>query len=108
MIYYDRVLKALGNRIRALRKSRGLTQVELARRAGLYEVGKIERGESNPSFLTLVKIARTLEVDLVTLFALPDVDADRDIGSRRLTELTKDQPPVVREAIFKMLRALRE
>ena len=69
---YDRVLRDLGSRIRTLRKTRRLTQVDLARRAGLYDVGKIERGESNPSFLTLVKVAVALGVDLAVLFAGDD------------------------------------
>lgn len=108
MTRYDRVLKALGSRVRTLRKARRLTQAELARRAGLYDVGKIERGESNPSFLTLVKIAETLDIDLLDLFTLRDPDADRQLEVMRIDELTKDQPPVVRDAIFTILRALRE
>ena len=104
----DRALKALGARVRALRKSRGLTQSELAHRAGLYDVGKIERGESNPAFLTLLRIARTLEVALADLFVLRDPKDVQEEEGLRLDELTRDQPPVVRDAIYTLLRALRE
>lgn len=55
---------ALGHAIRALRRPAGLSQDELAQRCGLHRtyVGGIERGERNPSFANLVKIARALQV----------------------------------------------
>lgn len=55
-------LKELGKVIRGKRESRGLTQVELAQKAGLDRnyIGMVERGERNPSYLSLQKIARGL------------------------------------------------
>ena len=55
-------LKELGKVIRSKRESRGLTQVELAQKAGLDRnyIGMVERGERNPSYLSLQKIARGL------------------------------------------------
>lgn len=62
----DKNLIALGNQIRELRKSRGLSQEQLAFRAQVDRsyVGGIERGERNVSFLTLVKIANCLECEI--------------------------------------------
>lgn len=53
---------ALGHAIRALRKAAGLSQDDLARCCGLHRtyIGGIERGERNPSFANLLKIARAL------------------------------------------------
>ena len=65
----------LGNNIRLLRKSKGLSQEQLAFIADIDRsyVGGIERGERNVSFLTLVKIARCLECDLASLIqGIPD------------------------------------
>ena len=55
-------LKVLGKTIRDKRESQGLTQVELAQKSGLDRnyIGMVERGERNPSFLSLLKIAHGL------------------------------------------------
>ena len=62
----DKHLKELGNQIRFLRKSKGLSQERLAFQAEVDRsyVGGIERGERNVSFLTLVKIANCLGCDV--------------------------------------------
>lgn len=56
----------LGLQIRELRKSKGLSQEQLALMAEVDRsyIGGIERGERNVSFLTLVKIANCLECDI--------------------------------------------
>ena len=62
----DKHLKDLGDQIRELRRSKGLSQEQLALQAEVDRsyVGGIERGERNVSFLTLVKIANCLECDV--------------------------------------------
>lgn len=53
------ILEALGERLRALRKSRDLTQQEAAERAGLARstVSEAERGE-NPTLQTVIRLLR--------------------------------------------------
>lgn len=65
------ILKLVGTRIRALRKERGLSQEALGEKGGFHfsYIGQIERGEKNVSLLNLHKIAESLEVNLVQLFA---------------------------------------
>ena len=60
------VRKNLGERLRAVRKERGLTQERLGRRAGLSGkfVGEVERGEKSISVDSLYRIAVALEVSL--------------------------------------------
>ena len=60
----NRNLATLGKRIRELRMAVGLSQEELADRAGLHRtyVGGVERGERNIGFLNLLEIAKALEV----------------------------------------------
>lgn len=61
--------KAIGNRIRELRLQLNLSQESLANEAEipLSQVGRIERGENNPTISTLYVIATALKVDLKIL-----------------------------------------
>jgi len=63
-------LKALGARIRELRKEKGWSQEELAFQCRLHRtyVGAIERGERNPSVINLKKIASSLGVAVGDMF----------------------------------------
>jgi transcriptional regulator with XRE-family HTH domain len=59
-----------GSRIRAARRAAGLSQEELARRAGmsLKGVGDIERGDiEDPHYSSLSKIAAALDVSVAEL-----------------------------------------
>lgn len=62
-------LQVLGQRIRAARKAKRLSQEDLALEASvaMNYVGGIERGERNPSFRILCAIARVLSCDVGTL-----------------------------------------
>lgn len=72
------VKKLVGNRIRELRKERGLTQEELGYQSGLHytHIGSIERGEKNWSINTLVKVAGGLNVKINDLFDFPEESID--------------------------------
>ncbi len=56
--------KEIAENIRKARESKGWTQEELAKKAGVdgNSLAKIERGESRPKGLTLVKIIKALGV----------------------------------------------
>jgi transcriptional regulator with XRE-family HTH domain len=62
-------LAAFGTRLRKLRKERDLSQEKLAEMADLHRnyVGNLERGKSNVSLLTIVKLAHCLNVKPVKL-----------------------------------------
>ena len=57
------ILIAFGEMVRDFRKSKGLSQEELAEKAGLHRtyVGMIERGERNISLSNISKIAKALD-----------------------------------------------
>lgn len=61
-----RLLKAFGEHLRNVRRSRGFSQSNLANTAdiSLSQVSRIERGEINPTLCTLFAISKALEVDL--------------------------------------------
>ncbi len=64
-----KLMKGLGEQIRSLRLELGISQEELANEAEipLSQVGRIERGETNPTLSTLFVIAEALKIDLKTL-----------------------------------------
>ncbi|MEZ4407600.1 MAG: response regulator [Polyangiales bacterium] len=66
----EQLHRALGETIRGLRKDRGLTLKELARRTGLSVslLSQIERAESSPSLSSLYRVALALDVKMTALF----------------------------------------
>ena len=61
--------KVVGQQIRNLRKTRGMTRMDLVYHSGLSPetVGKIERADVSPTLLTLIKIAEGLGVPVAQL-----------------------------------------
>ena len=61
----------LGLRVREARRTLGLTQDDVANLASMASsnYGKVERGLSNPTFHTIVRIASVLNVDPAVLIA---------------------------------------
>lgn len=62
----NRTLRALANRIRELRDRKGISQEELAHRAGLSRTGMgfLETGKRWPRLDTLMKVADGLNITL--------------------------------------------
>lgn len=71
----DPIAAKIGERIRSLRESQGLTQEKLAYEGGLKSKGHlsgIEKGLVRPTLQTLVILAERLGVDLLDLVTFPD------------------------------------
>jgi len=70
----DHQAQRIGGRIRALRRARGLTLVQLAARSELSHpfLSQLERGLARPSILSLEKIARALGSSQLELIAAAD------------------------------------
>lgn len=64
------LLKAIGDRIRALREAKGIAQEVFAYEAGIDRsyYGAVERGRYSPSAINLAKIAVALDVEVGQLF----------------------------------------
>jgi transcriptional regulator with XRE-family HTH domain len=67
-------LRSLGQKIRAVRRSRGLTQEELASRAGVHPtyLSAVECGKRNLSMSIFFAITRALRLSPGELFETPD------------------------------------
>jgi transcriptional regulator with XRE-family HTH domain len=81
------LLRRLGKRIHHLRNEQDLTQEALAQKCELSQkyLSEIERGSKAPSWETLVKLSRGLDVKLSVLVFAIDEDADHD--PKRLEDL---------------------
>lgn len=64
-ITHKHILEKFGEKVQKVRKSRGISQEELASRLAMHRnyIGMVERGERNPTIRTLYKIAKALKVD---------------------------------------------
>ena len=63
------ILIKFGDRVREIRKEKGLSQEELAHKADLHRtyIGMIERAEKNITLINIEKIANALEVNIKEL-----------------------------------------
>jgi transcriptional regulator with XRE-family HTH domain len=61
----EKLLKELGNKLRAIRLERGLSLRELANKADMdhNNINRIEMGTVNPSYTTFILLAEALEID---------------------------------------------
>jgi len=106
------ILALVGQRIRSLRKERGMSQEGLGEKGGFHYsyIGQIERGEKNISLLNLAKIADALEVSLSQLFAYIDGEEKRTESEKDLHEIVStlryhrpDQVRMVRNVVREIL-----
>ncbi len=76
-------LERFGSRVRAERERLGVSQEELADRAGLHRtyVGGVERGERNLGLLNVLRLARALGLPPAAL--LTDFPAHREAQDQR-------------------------
>jgi transcriptional regulator with XRE-family HTH domain len=70
MVSKKEILIKFGERVREIRKEKGLSQEELSFKAELHRtyIGMIERAEKNITLVNIEKIANALEVSINDLF----------------------------------------
>jgi transcriptional regulator with XRE-family HTH domain len=67
--------KAVGRRISAIRSERGLSQEELAKLSGVSreQISRYESGQTMPSAVNGVRLAKALDCPLDVLYALVSI-----------------------------------
>lgn len=67
---YTLEIQKFGKRLRELRESKELSQLDLELRSGINrtEISRIENGQKNIEFFTMIKLAEALGVKLSELF----------------------------------------
>jgi transcriptional regulator with XRE-family HTH domain len=70
----NKLLITFGEKVREIRKEKGLSQEELAHKADLHRtyIGMIERAEKNITLINIEKIANALNIDIKELLAIND------------------------------------
>ena len=62
---------AFGNRLREIRKAKGISQENLSLIANIDRsyMGRLERGEINPTLTKICQLSEALEIDVVDFFS---------------------------------------
>jgi len=100
----------VGKRIQTFRRNLGLTQEQLAEKAGLSlkHLGEIERGRGNPTLSSLENLAKALDVSVVQLFGH---ESEKLPSGKILLELElmmKTASDSTRMKFIRILKALAE
>ena len=99
---------ALGERIRMIRKSKGMTQNYLAEQVGIEpsNISHIERAVSKVGLATLVGIANTLECSVDDLLC-DSLTSEREAFENQLVDLSKDCTPTELGMMTDLVRAMK-
>jgi len=102
------LIEEVGNRVRMLRKSAGLTLEEAASRVGMDSIfwGRVERGQSNASLATIERMVEALGINPVDIFAyvgIPPWEGEE----KHLVELYRSMSPEAREQIMNLAKFFR-
>lgn len=89
----------LGNRIRELRKNKGISQLELAydMDMSMNTISGIELGKISPKIDTLKKIAKRLDIDIAELFDFSALAPKDKITRKKVEEITRKLLPQDKE-----------
>lgn len=79
------LLRLVGEKLRMIRKAKGLTQEELAERCGLSfsYISDIERGGRNVTLESLDKLLVALEVTPDEVFSFKNIEGDNAVDDKR-------------------------
>lgn len=77
------VKELIGNRIKELRKKKGLSQEQLSEKAEITPnyLSRVERGTENPTLNMLIRLANALEVEMWEMFDFGHRGSCRDLKS---------------------------
>lgn len=102
------ITSKVGERIRALRLQRGLTQEQLSERADLHNtyISQIECGEKNPSIVSLDKILTALGVSYAEFFEPIDLTRADSSLAAQCYEIVSRKSPAQQAAFLRILKEL--
>ena len=107
----DRTLQGFGQRLKAIRTSKALTQQELGERVGVSQrvVAYYEADDAQPPGALLVELATALDVsadELLGIEPLKENVPPKTARIRRRLQQVEDLPPADQKAILQFVDAL--
>jgi transcriptional regulator with XRE-family HTH domain len=99
--------KLIGMRIKEIRRSKGLSQEQLAEKADINSkyLSRMERGTENPTLDMFIKLANALEVEMWEMFDFGHVVSHKELkGAIQNITKTADEPTL--RLALKVLRAV--
>jgi len=96
---YEQIKSLIGKRIKSIRKSRRLTQEQLAEKANLHSkyISSLECGRENPTLEVFLKLSSALKIEMIEIFAF---EHEKD----SVGELKKDINRLVDQAGLEQLK----
>lgn len=107
--FMKNIKKLLGERIKEIRKSKNLTQEQLAERIGIEipSLSNIENGKNYPNSETIEKIANGLEMEVFELYIFEHL---KELDSKKMLEeinnSLKDDLKLLK-TVYKMVLSLK-
>jgi len=103
----EKIIEFVSSRIRELRKRRRLSQEELADMAKIHtaHLGRIERGEENPTLGTIEKIINALDVSVEEFFCFSNNSKD-DFSVNKIVAYLNGMTVEEREVLYKTVRIM--
>ena len=101
------ILTVLGNRLKTIRKSKGLTQGELAALSGVSvrHISNIEKGCMNPSFVILYQLIKALDISMDNLL-VPLLESNEETDIQQLNFLYSRCPQRYRKLLLSTVQTL--
>ncbi len=100
-----------GERLRAIRKARGLSQEGLAALVGKDHtfIGALERGEQSPRLETLAQIAQALDMSVADLLSFPSTAAPfsyPEAAHQKIYGILRDKDADFQDKVVRMIEIL--
>lgn len=111
MAEIEKVLRQLGQRVRFLRKRQNLTQMDLSEKAGIADVGDVERGTANVTVFSVLKISQALGVEIRDLFDFPGLGEplrEQEKIQLEICQLLRGEDLATQQKALHILRAFLE
>ena len=99
--------KLIGMRIKEIRRSKGLSQEQLAEKADINSkyLSRMERGTENPTLDMLLKLANVLEIEIWEMFDFGHIVSRKELKEAIQRIASSADEPTLRIAL-KVIRAL--
>ena len=100
----------LGEKIKSLRKSKGISQEELASTLKINRnfLSRIETGKSEPTASILKNIAKLFNIDLNSLLDVKNISTDSDDKIKYITENCKNLNEKDIDFIIRIISVMKE